>query len=189
MTHTQQVVGRQAEIVSVATELILADPERTPTVRDVAAACGLSPGAIYTHFRDFDQVLDGVVQAFTDIVIDSLDGAIAPFVHADVAERRRACARGFCRVVVDHKVFLQWSRHQPSDRMQAGARQFVDFFTEHFPIDPATAARMMQPCSALMVSLSVMANEDDGDGSFTVEQLETWFDSSLELMVRAYLPS
>jgi AcrR family transcriptional regulator len=47
----------QARIATASIELFYARGAATTTVRDITAACGLSPGALYNHFASKDQLL------------------------------------------------------------------------------------------------------------------------------------
>lgn len=47
------------------------------SVRDVAEACGLSPGALYNHYAAKDEILFAIVDRFHDLADETMAGALA----------------------------------------------------------------------------------------------------------------
>lgn len=57
---TEAMTERREAIIQAALGLIEADPWNPPAVRKLAEAVSMSPAALYTHFRDLDDILTHV---------------------------------------------------------------------------------------------------------------------------------
>ncbi len=57
---TDGMTDRREAIVRAALDLIEADPWNPPSVRELAKAVTMSPAALYTHFRDLDDIFTNV---------------------------------------------------------------------------------------------------------------------------------
>jgi AcrR family transcriptional regulator len=58
------VSGRREEIVAIAKGLIAERGYAGTSTRDIAEACGMLPGSLYSHFRSKAQILDLVIGPF-----------------------------------------------------------------------------------------------------------------------------
>lgn len=71
------------------------------TVRDVADACGLSPGALYNHYAAKDELLFAIVDRFHDLADETLAGALARG-GAGARECLDALVRAFVALHIAH---------------------------------------------------------------------------------------
>ena len=70
--------GLKARLVTVATELLLKPRDvKLPTMRDIAAAAGVAPGAAYRHFKSQDELFIAVVAGLFADLENRLDEAAA----------------------------------------------------------------------------------------------------------------
>ena len=70
--------GLKAKLVIVATELLIMPRDvRLPTMRDIAAAAGVTPGAAYRHFKSQDELFIAVVAGLFADLENRLDEAAA----------------------------------------------------------------------------------------------------------------
>lgn len=83
-------------IMAAADDLFYRQGAAATTVREITAACGLTPGALYNHFRSKDDLLFRLVMRRHLLVAAALDEALAaappdPLARFDTAVR--VCAR------------------------------------------------------------------------------------------------
>jgi AcrR family transcriptional regulator len=68
--------GTRQRIVQAGLRLFHDHGYTGTTVRDIAAACGLSPGAMYNHFASKDDLLYEIIDGFHDLADDSIAAAL-----------------------------------------------------------------------------------------------------------------
>ena len=70
--------GLKARLVIVATELLLTPRDvKLPTMRDIATAAGVAPGAAYRHFKSQDELFIAVVASLFADLENRIDEAVA----------------------------------------------------------------------------------------------------------------
>ena len=70
--------GLKSRLVTVATELLLTPRDvKLPTMRDIATAAGVAPGAAYRHFKSQDELFIAVVAGLFADLENRLDEAAA----------------------------------------------------------------------------------------------------------------
>ena len=82
----------QARLAAAAIELFYERGAQATTVRDITAACGLTPGALYNHFASKDHLLYLVVRDIHRQVDDQLAALLAA-TDADPAAQLAAAVR------------------------------------------------------------------------------------------------
>jgi AcrR family transcriptional regulator len=68
---------RQIEIVSVAREIFASRGYRNTSMRDIADACGMLAGSLYSHFRAKAEILRFILEPFYDRVLPAQEAAAA----------------------------------------------------------------------------------------------------------------
>jgi AcrR family transcriptional regulator len=71
------------------------------TVREIAVACGLTPGAMYNHYGSKDDLLLAIVQRVHDLSEEVLEQALAA-ASDDPAQRLEAIASAFTALHIAH---------------------------------------------------------------------------------------
>jgi TetR/AcrR family transcriptional regulator, cholesterol catabolism regulator len=71
------VSERREEIVAIAKGLIAERGYVGTSTRDIADACGMLPGSLYSHFRSKAQILDLVIGPFYDDLLAVQEAALA----------------------------------------------------------------------------------------------------------------
>jgi TetR/AcrR family transcriptional regulator, cholesterol catabolism regulator len=79
-------------IMQAADDLFFRQGAVATTVREITAACGLTPGALYNHFRSKDDLLFRLVMQRHLLLADALDDALAgaptdPVAQLDIVVR------------------------------------------------------------------------------------------------------
>jgi TetR/AcrR family transcriptional regulator, cholesterol catabolism regulator len=136
----------QCRIADAAIELFYAQGSSATTVREIAAACGLTPGALYNHFSSKEQLLYVLVRdvhlqvnAHLAAVLKSAPPdpasqltALAAFLVSHTAgakKRSRVANREFTRLSGERRQEITALRRQIRDRfvaiLQSGAEQGV----------------------------------------------------------------
>jgi AcrR family transcriptional regulator len=124
--------------------------ERGPeavTIRELAAAVGVSPMTPYRYFRDKDAILAAVRARAFDRHADTLEAAFAAYADNPVA-RPAALAQAYIQFALDHPEAykLMFDVHQPSagdypDLVRAGERSRRTMSLQMETADGANAAR------------------------------------------------
>jgi TetR/AcrR family transcriptional regulator, cholesterol catabolism regulator len=136
----------QRRIAAAAIELFYAKGSTATTVREIAAACGLTPGALYNHFSSKEQLLYVLVRdvhlqvnAQLAAVLESAPSdpasqlaALSAFLVSHTAgakKQSRVANREFTRLSGERREEITALRRQIRDRfvgiLQAGAEQGV----------------------------------------------------------------
>jgi AcrR family transcriptional regulator len=71
------VSERREEIVAIAKGLIAERGYASTSTRDIADACGMLPGSLYSHFRSKAQILDLVIGPFYDELLAEQERVLA----------------------------------------------------------------------------------------------------------------
>ncbi len=92
----------QCRLAEAAIDLFYERGSRATTVRDITAACGLTPGALYNHFSSKEQLLYVLVR---DIhwLVDVHLAAVVERAGADAASRLSAAVRFLVLNAAGHK--------------------------------------------------------------------------------------
>lgn len=71
-----QGAARRLEILDAARELIYARGYASASMRDIAAAVGVTQAALYYHFRNKEEILFALIESFTDMLSTQLRAAL-----------------------------------------------------------------------------------------------------------------
>ncbi len=98
MATRQLDVGERTydRIQAAALELFFDHGFKTTTMREIALACGLTPGALYNHFPSKDALLYSIIKEVHEDLARELDGALAE-VGDDPSEQLKAYVRAHAR--------------------------------------------------------------------------------------------
>jgi TetR/AcrR family transcriptional regulator, cholesterol catabolism regulator len=91
---------RREEIVEIAKGLLADKGYAATSTRDIAEACGLLPGSLYSHFRSKAQILEMIVGPFFEQMIAEQREAVAG--DAPGAQRLDAMIRRVVALCSDH---------------------------------------------------------------------------------------
>ncbi len=163
----------QHRIVDAAVELFYAQGFSATTVREIAAACGLTGGALYNHFSSKDHLLYVLVrdvhlranaqmaEALASAAPDPVSqlSALVRFLVSHTAgskKQSRVANREFTRLSGAHRQEVRTLRRQIRDRfggiLQAGVEQGI--FTLPGGNDPGSAALIASTISVMCVHIS-----------------------------------
>ncbi|MEV7283270.1 TetR/AcrR family transcriptional regulator [Streptomyces sp. NPDC093252] len=91
------------------------------TIRGVARAAGISPGAIYQHFADKSALVTGLIGYDYEQISQAMDTADGDCPPDAVLERVRAQVRTYCQFVVDNPGHYRLLiNHQPLTAPRSG---------------------------------------------------------------------
>lgn len=179
----------QARLAAAAIDLFYERGAVATTVRDITAACGLTPGALYNHFaskdhllylvvrdihREVDDHLAALLAATDDNPVTQLTVAVRLLVShtADFKKRSRVANREFTLLTGSRRVEITALRRKLRDRfagiLLTGAKQGAFSLVGGDDLDAATmhAATIMTMCVRISEStlesspLSVSALQD-----------------------------
>jgi len=114
------VSARRAEIVEIARGLFAEKGYASTSTRDIADACGLLAGSLYSHFRSKGQILELAMAPFLDRLVAAMhDGAAE---HGTGAERVEAMTRRVVAECAAHPAELRilhyaWPNIQAADEL------------------------------------------------------------------------
>jgi len=79
MTRTDQAraPSRRDEIVVIAKNLFAERGYAATSTRDIAEACGVLPGSVYSHFRSKAQILEMIIAPFYERLVEEQERALA----------------------------------------------------------------------------------------------------------------
>jgi TetR/AcrR family transcriptional regulator, cholesterol catabolism regulator len=103
MASTEQAPARSSrreEIVVIAKGLFADKGYAATSTRDIAEACGLLPGSLYSHFRSKAQILEIVIGPFYARLIEEQHGALA--TDGPGAHRLETMIRRVLALCADH---------------------------------------------------------------------------------------
>lgn len=92
----------QGRLADAAVDLFYARGAASTTVRDITAACGLTPGALYNHFSSKDDLLYLLVRDIHQQVADEL-GAVVAEAGEDPSAQLAAAVRFLVAHTAGHK--------------------------------------------------------------------------------------
>jgi AcrR family transcriptional regulator len=72
-----RVSARRAEVLGIAKELIARKGYASTSTRDIAEACGMLPGSLYSHFRSKAEILQLVLAPFYEQLVGEQEAAVA----------------------------------------------------------------------------------------------------------------
>jgi len=90
-------------LLDAADSLLAAQSPAALTLRQVAAAVGVAPSAVYHHFADRNALLDALAHRALDALADAIEARLGRIPRADA--KRRLVALG--------RAYVGWARHQP----------------------------------------------------------------------------
>ncbi|HZP28696.1 MAG TPA: TetR/AcrR family transcriptional regulator [Acidimicrobiia bacterium] len=102
MTSTEQAraPSRRDEIVVIAKNLFAEKGYAATSTRDIAEACGLLPGSLYSHFRSKAQILEMIIAPFSTRLVDEQRAVLAAGGRG--ADRLEAMIRRVVALCADH---------------------------------------------------------------------------------------
>lgn len=113
--------SRRALIVDEAARLFAARGYHAASVRDIAAACGVTPGAIYSHFASKEELLVAVYEEGVRRIAAHVDAAAA--AEAEPWARLRAACEAHLDMLLARGPYAQViGRVLPQDAPPAAAR-------------------------------------------------------------------
>lgn len=95
----KEVATFRVRVVGVATELFAARGPDNVTMRQIAAAVGVSPMTAYSYFKDREAILDAVRVSAMERFAATLEGAATDH---DPLEASRAVSRAYVAFAKDH---------------------------------------------------------------------------------------
>lgn len=116
---------RQQEIIDISISLIADRGIQNLTMKNIAAAVGISEPAIYRHFRNKFDIIEAVLDAFSAIASDVLDSA-------EVAE---------CSALEKIELFLMDRYRRCTAHPEMAKAMMAE---ENFQADEVLAARMLK---------------------------------------------
>jgi AcrR family transcriptional regulator len=114
--------SRRDEIVSIARGIFASRGFKNTSMRDIADACGLLAGSLYSHFRSKSEILQLILDPFYDQLIPAQEEAAA--LSGTGAERTEEMLRRVCRVLVDNNEEMTIIHYDWQDLL--GVEEFAD---------------------------------------------------------------
>jgi AcrR family transcriptional regulator len=111
---TKPAHNKRDDLIRAALELFAARGIRATTVREIAAAAGVTEGALYRHFESKEALAQSLFAECARMLYDHLASAVAPATTS--RERLCALSRGF----------LEFAREQPEAYEYVMARHHDD---------------------------------------------------------------
>lgn len=194
----------QSRLAAAAIELFYERGALATTVRDITAACGLTPGALYNHFESKDHLLYLVVRDIHRQVDDQLAALLAATDNSPVLQltaavrllvshtagfkkRSRVANREFTLLTGSRRQEITAIRRQMRDRFAeiilAGARQGV--FSLIGGVDVASATLHAATITTMCVRIS---ESTLGNYALTTEALQDRYAELALRMVGAVQP-
>jgi AcrR family transcriptional regulator len=114
------VSARRAEIVEIARGLFAEKGYAATSTRDIADACGLLAGSLYSHFRSKGQILELAMAPFLDRLASAMHEAAAE--HGTGFQRTEAMTRRVVAECASHPAELRilhydWPNIQAADEL------------------------------------------------------------------------
>ncbi len=138
------MTDRRADITNAARELIRDDPRTTPSVRELAAKVHLSPGAIYGHYRDLDDVLLSVRRSVGEDLLAALEASVAGFGHESPLERAMRCHEAIVDTFLKDTTLFAWIARSGHPGPSGIEPRIADFLGVQFDLDRATGMRLVE---------------------------------------------
>ena len=151
---------RREQVIAIAKGLIAEHGYAETSTRDIAEACGMLPGSLYSHFRSKAQILDLVIGPFYDqllaeqrAVIDD-GGTGVQQLEAMIRRVTRLCAAHPSEVRILHYDWPHFARNEELAGLLAQSTQTLDYWkrvvttgvddgTLRDDVDPEVALRMI----------------------------------------------
>src|SRR5919201_1430410 len=99
-TDQARAPSRRDEIVVIAKNLFAEKGYAATSTRDIAEACGVLPGSLYSHFRSKAQILEMIIAPFYARLVDEQRRVLA--AEASGAEQLEAMIRAVMALCADH---------------------------------------------------------------------------------------
>lgn len=97
--------SRRGDILDAAAALLRARGFHGTSIRDIAAAAGMTPGAIYSHFASKAALLLAIYQEGIDVISERVDAAIAS--ASDPRQQLIAACEAHVDMLLDRTDFAQ----------------------------------------------------------------------------------
>ncbi len=183
-------------ISAAAQELFLSEGVNGVSMRRIAGLVGVTPPAIYRHYRDKDELLDEIVSSGLEI----LDGYLRPALAApDPYQRLVALADGYLAFALEQPKHFDLAFLVPaparamSTELQRHNRETFRFAVEQIgacmaagrlrPGDPLETAVLLWSTAHGMVTLFKMGRMDGGE-----EQFRELYRSAIRRLLEAFRP-
>lgn len=92
--------NRREEIINIAREIFASGGFRSTTMRDIADACGLLAGSLYSHFKSKNEILQLILTPFYDRLIPAQEEASR--IPGSGAERVEAMIRAVFPILFEY---------------------------------------------------------------------------------------
>jgi AcrR family transcriptional regulator len=127
--------SRRARVVDEAARLFAERGYHAASIRDIAAACGMTVGAIYSHFASKEELLVAVYDEGVKRIAAHVDAATAS-QREPWAKLRAACEAHLDMLLARGPYAQVIGRVQPQDAPQAAARLIAlrDSYEERFAV-------------------------------------------------------
>ncbi|MFG2524949.1 TetR/AcrR family transcriptional regulator [Streptomyces sp. NPDC048527] len=181
---------RRATIERVATELFAEHGYATTGVGDIALQVGITPGALYRHFKNKEALLQSILSGCLGSFLDALE----PLPEAEPYEQLEHAVRSTVRLAHSHaaqvSTYLQTARSLPEaarEELHAGEQKLADEWkklirTANPTLTPADAAARRR---ALNGVLGLLARQPE---ALVKRRLESLFTQSTLSMLLAPAP-
>ncbi|KQY44369.1 TetR/AcrR family transcriptional regulator [Cellulomonas sp. Root137] len=150
-TVAEHRAGRERALIAAAHTLLMAEPDRIPTLAEVGELTGLSRSSVYQYYTSREDLLSAVVSEAFPRWQERLDTAIA--AAADPRGRILAFVRANLELVADgeHALARTLALVAPSEDLARRSREFhdrllvpiVEALTELGVPDPETTSELV----------------------------------------------
>ena len=124
--------ARRQEVVAIAKRLIAEHGYAETSTRDIAEACGMLPGSLYSHFRSKAQILDLIIGPFYDLLLSEQRAAVddggtgVEQVEAMIRRVTRLCAAHPAEIRILHYDWPHFARNEELGDLLAQSTQTLD---------------------------------------------------------------
>lgn len=169
----QRSAEKVAALLATARRLLQEHPQEAVTTRRIAAAAGVSVGALYRHFADVDDLLDVLVHEHAERSAAAVEQALRSCSSTDPADVYVAVLEAHLQLYREHpELTVTWRSPQLAARQQAVeeasdralARRVGDHLTEVGAIeaiDAVAALRLEAHWSAAGAALGVLLHAEE----------------------------
>ncbi len=154
--------ARREEVVAIAKKLIAEHGYAETSTRDIAEACGMLPGSLYSHFRSKAQILDLILGPFYEqllaeqqAVVDDCGTGIEQ-LEAMIRRVTRLCAAHAPEIRILHYDWPHFARNEELADLLAQSTRTLDFWHQVIVtgVDDGTLRSDVDPEASLRVITS-----------------------------------
>lgn len=184
---------RRAQILTVATDLFLAEGIESTSMRRIAEMVGVTPTAIYDHFRDKEALLTAIAGGF----FKGLADALAEAADQTGDDRIGAMLRAYVQFGLSHPheyrlVFMPNGRPSESGLppMAAGLKPAFDRLQQEVTSQIEAGVLRRLPEEGMARSLWAMAHGIVSlglSGGGNAPEMTAWQEAAIDIMLRGAL--